>query len=165
VTEQDQRIAGYAHKEGKSSVLVVNKWDLIEKDEHTMHKFDQKIREDLKFMAYAPILYVSALTKKRVFNLVELAEFVAEQHNRKVATSELNKLLTEALMLNPPPGGGKQSVKLFYITQVRTAPPTFVVFANDPSKVHFSYLRFLENHFRSNLGFEGTPVRFLVRER
>lgn len=165
VTDQDKRIAGYVHEEGRANIIVVNKWDLIAKDEHTMNQFDKDIREDLKFLSYAPILYVSALTKKRVFKVLELVDFVAEQHNRQVATSELNRLLNEAVLLNPPPGAGKQGLKLFYMTQYKTAPPSFVVFVNDVEKMHFSYRRYLENHLRQNLGLEGTPIRITVRNR
>lgn len=165
VNEQDQRIAGYVHEQGKANILVVNKWDLVEKDQHTMNKFDKDIREELKFMAYSPILYVSALTKKRIYKILELADFVAEQHNRRISTSELNQVINEAMLLNPLPGGGGKRVKILYATQVRTAPPTFVFFANKPEMVHFSYLRYLENTLRSNFGFEGTPIHMLLRKR
>jgi len=165
VNEQDQRIAGYVHEQGKANILVVNKWDLVEKDQHTMNKFDKDIREELKFMAYSPILYVSAMTKKRIYKILELADFVAEQHNRRISTSELNQVINEAMLLNPLPGGGGKKVKILYSTQVRTAPPTFVFFANKPEMVHFSYLRYLENTLRSNFGFEGTPIHMLLRKR
>lgn len=165
VNEQDQRIAGYVHEQGKANILVVNKWDLVEKDQHTMNKFDKDIREDLKFMSYSPILYVSAVTKKRIYKILELADFVAEQHSRRISTSELNQVVNEAMLLNPLPGGGGKKVKIFYSTQVRTAPPTFVFFANNPDMVHFSYLRYLENTLRSNFGFEGTPIHLLLRKR
>ncbi len=165
VSEQDQRIAGYAHEAGKANIIVVNKWDLVEKDGRTMNKFDKDIREDLKFLAYAPIMYVSALTKKRIFKVLELVDFVAEQHNRRINTAELNRVVNEAMMLNPLPGGGGKKVKIYYATQVRTAPPTFVFFANQPDNVHFSYLRYLENVLRQNFGFEGSPIRLLVRQK
>ena len=165
VSEQDQRIAGYAHEAGKANIIVVNKWDLVEKDGHTMNKFDKDIREDLKFLAYAPIMYVSALTKKRIFKVLELVDFVVEQHNRRINTAELNRVVNEAMMLNPLPGGGGKKIKIYYATQVRTAPPTFVFFANQPDNVHFSYLRYLENALRQNFGFEGSPIRLLVRQK
>ncbi|MDD3898637.1 MAG: ribosome biogenesis GTPase Der [Syntrophomonadaceae bacterium] len=165
VNEQDQRIAGYVHEAGRANILVVNKWDLVEKDEHTINKFDKDIREDLKFLAYAPIMYVSALTKKRIFKLLELVDFVAEQHNRRINTAELNRVVNEATMLNPLPGGGGKKIKIYYATQVRTAPPTFVFFANQPDMVHFSYLRYLENVLRQNFGFEGSPIHLLVRQK
>ncbi|MGE5391480.1 MAG: ribosome biogenesis GTPase Der [Deltaproteobacteria bacterium] len=165
VIEQDQRIAGYVAEQAKAHIIVVNKWDLVEKDEHTMHKFDKKIREDLKFLSYAPIMYVSALTKKRIFKVLEIVDFVAEQHNRRITTAELNRVINEAMMLNPLPGGGNKKVKIYYTTQVRTAPPTFVLFSNHPNLVHFSYLRYLENVMRKNFGFEGTPIKLLVRQK
>ncbi|MGS0764901.1 ribosome biogenesis GTPase Der [Syntrophomonas curvata] len=165
VIEQDQRIAGYVHEAGKANIIVVNKWDLVEKDGHTMNKFDKDIRQDLKFLAYAPLMYVSALTKRRIFKLLELVDFVAEQHSRRINTAELNRVVNEAMMLNPLPGGGGKKVKIYYTTQVRTAPPTFVFFANQPDSVHFTYLRYLENVLRQNFGFEGSPIRLLVRQK
>jgi GTP-binding protein len=165
VNEQDQRIAGFVHEQGKANILVVNKWDLVPKDEHTMNKFDKEIREELKFMAYSPILYVSALTRQRIFKILELADFVAEQHCRRITTSELNQVLNEAMLLNPLPGGGGRKIKILYSTQVSTAPPTFVLFANKPEMVHFSYLRYLENSLRTNFGFEGTPIKLILRKR
>lgn len=164
VTEQDQKIAGYVHEQGKPNIIVVNKWDLVEKDGSTMNKFDEDIREDLKFLAYSPILYVSALTKKRIFKIIDLVDFVVEQHHRRISTSELNRVINEATMLNPLPGGGGKKVKILYTTQVKTAPPTFVFFSNRPDEIHFSYLRYLENVMRQNFGFEGSPIRLLVRE-
>ncbi len=165
VTEQDQRIAGYIHEQGKANIIVVNKWDLIAKDTRTMNEFDRDIREELKFMAYSPILYVSALTRQRIFKIIELVDFVADQHHRRITTGELNQVINEAMMLNPLPGGGKKRAKIFYCTQVKTAPPTFVLFANDPDMIHFSYIRYLENVLRKNFGFEGSPVRIIVRQR
>ncbi|MEQ8201543.1 MAG: ribosome biogenesis GTPase Der [Syntrophomonadaceae bacterium] len=165
VLEQDKKIAGYVHEQGKASVIVINKWDLIEKDGQTMNKFDKDIREELKFLAYCPILYVSALTRKRIFKILELVDFVADQHNRRVQTSELNQVVNEAMLLNPLPGGGGKKIKIYYAAQVQTGPPTFVFFANYPEKVHFSYLRYLDNTLRKNFGFEGTPIRLIVRKR
>lgn len=165
VTDQDQRIAGYIHEQGKANIIAVNKWDLIAKDTYTMNAFDKDIREELKFMQYTPILYISALTKQRIFKIIELVDFVADQHHRRISTSDLNQVLNEAMMLNPPPGGGKKRAKIYYCTQVRTAPPTFVLFANDPDMIHFSYIRYLENVFRKNFGFEGSPVRIIIRQR
>lgn len=165
VIEQDKRIAGYVHEQGKASVIIVNKWDLIEKDGQTMNKFDKDIREELKFLAYCPILYVSALTKKRIFKILELVDFVSDQHNRRIQTSDLNQVVNEAMLLNPLPGGGGKKIKIYYTTQVQTAPPTFVFFANYPEKVHFSYLRYLDNVLRKNFGFEGTPIKLIVRKR
>lgn len=165
VIEQDKKIAGYVHEQGKASVIIVNKWDLIEKDGQTMNKFDKDIREELKFLAYCPILYVSALTRKRIFKIVELVDFVSDQHNRRIQTSELNQVINEAMLLNPLPGGGGKKIKIYYAAQVQTAPPTFVFFANYPEKVHFSYLRYLDNVLRKNFGFEGTPIKLIVRKR
>ncbi|HZJ83910.1 MAG TPA: ribosome biogenesis GTPase Der [Syntrophomonadaceae bacterium] len=164
VTEQDQRIAGYVHEQAKANVIVVNKWDLIEKDGKTMHKFNEDIREELKFLAYSPIIYVSALTKRRIFRILELVDLVVEEHYKRISTSELNRVVKEATMLNPLPGGGSKSIRILYATQVRTAPPTFVFFSNQPEAVHFSYLRYLENVLRQNFGFEGTPIRLYLRE-
>ena len=165
ITEQDKRIAGYIHEQGKANVIVVNKWDVVEKDGHTMPQFDRAIRQELMFLAYSPILYISALTKKRIYKVLEMVDFVTEQHYRRVSTSELNKVINEAMMLNPLPGGGKKRIRIYYSTQVRTAPPTFVLFSNEPEGVHFSYLRYLENVLRENFGFEGTPINLLVRKR
>ncbi|MDD4802355.1 MAG: ribosome biogenesis GTPase Der [Syntrophomonas sp.] len=165
VNEQDQRIAGYVHEQGKANVIVVNKWDLIEKDGRTMNSFDKDIREELKFLAYSPILYVSARTRKRIFKILELVDFVAGQHNRRVKTSELNQIINDAMLLNPLPGGGGKRIKIYYATQATTAPPTFVFFANHPDKIHFSYIRYLENVLRKNFGFEGTPMKLLLRKR
>jgi len=165
VTEQDQRIAGFVHEQGRASVIVVNKWDLVKKDAHTMTAYDKDIREDLKFMAYAPILYVSALTGQRVRKILELVDFVAEQHYTKVQTAELNRVVNEALLLNPPPGAGRKKLKIYYTTQVKTGPPTFVLFVNDVELMHFSYLRYLENTLRQAFGFEGSPIRLVPRQR
>lgn len=165
ITEQDQRIAGFVHEQGRASVIVVNKWDLVTKDGKSMTAFDKDVRQELKFLAYVPILYVSALTGKRVPKILELVDFVAEQHYRKVQTSELNRLINEALLLNPPAGAGKKKLKVYYATQVKTGPPTFVLFVNDAELMHFSYLRYLENTFRQAFGFEGSPIRFVLRRR
>ncbi|MBO8159560.1 ribosome biogenesis GTPase Der [Thermosyntropha sp.] len=164
VTEQDKRIAGYVHEQAKANIVVVNKWDLVVKDEHTMNQYDKSIRDEIKFLSYSPILYVSALTRQRIFKILEIVDFVAEQHHRRITTAELNRVINEAVMLNPLPGGGGKKVKIFYTTQVRTAPPTFVFFSNHPELIHFSYLRYLENILRQNFGFEGTPIRLLTRQ-
>lgn len=165
VIEQDKRVAGYVHEASKANILVVNKWDLVEKDGHTMARFDEDIRRDLKFLAYSPLMYVSALTKRRIFKVLDLVDFVADQHNRRITTSDLNKVINEAIMLNPLPGAGAKKPKIFYSTQVSTAPPSFVMFCNHPELVHFSYLRYIENVLRKNYGFEGTPIRLFVREK
>jgi len=165
VIEQDKRIAGYVHEQGRANIIVVNKWDLIDKDSNTMNKFDKEIRQNLKFLSYSPIMYISALTKQRIYKVLELVDFVAEQNNRRIKTSELNQVINEAIMLNPLPGGGGKKVKILYSTQVRTSPPTFVLFSNHAEMVHFSYLRYLENVLRQNFGFEGTPIRLIIRQK
>lgn len=164
VLEQDKKVAGYVHEQGKANIIVVNKWDLIEKNQHTMNQFDKKVREELKFLAYSPVMYVSAATRQRIFKLLDLVDFVDEQHHRRILTAELNTIVNEAQMLNPLPGGGGKKVRIRYATQVKTAPPTFVFFANHPELVHFSYLRYLENTLRKNFGFEGSPIHLLVRQ-
>lgn len=165
VTEQDTKIAGYAHEEGKSIIIVVNKWDLIEKDGKTMSKFDQAIRNDLSFLHYAPIIYISALTGQRVVKILELVDFVVEQGNRRIATNILNRLIDEITALNPPPTDKGKQLKILYSTQVSIKPPTFVLFVNDAKLMHFSYKRHIENQFRKAFGFEGNPLRFIIRQR
>lgn len=165
VIEQDKKIAGYVHEQAKANIIVVNKWDLIDKDEYTMNRFDREIRQEMKFLSYSPILYISALTKKRIFKVLEIVDLVSDQHNRRISTAQLNQVIDEAIMLNPLPGGGGKKVKIFYGTQVRTSPPTIILFSNYPEMIHFSYLRYLENELRKNFGFEGTPVRLIVRKK
>jgi len=165
VTEQDKKIAGYAHEAGKASVIVVNKWDLIEKDGKTMNKYTETIREELGFMQYAPVIYVSALTKQRVTKVLDLVDYVSEQNNMRIATSTLNNLIREATQQTPPPSDKGRRLKILYVTQVKVKPPTFVIFVNDPELMHFSYLRYLENQLRSSFGFEGTPIHLITRKR
>lgn len=165
VTEQDKKIAGYAHEAGRGIVIVVNKWDLVEKDDKTMLRFTEDIREELGFMQYSPAIFVSALTKKRIPKILELVNYVAEQHAMRISTSTLNELIQEAVRLNPPPTDKGKKLKILYATQASVKPPTFIVFVNDPEIMHFSYLRYLENQLRSSFGFEGTPIRIIVRRR
>lgn len=165
VTEQDKRIVGYAHEKGKAIILVVNKWDLIEKDNKTMNKFEKKIREELSFLSYAPTLYISALTKQRVPKVLEMVDFVAEQASRRIPTADLNNLIREATQATPPPGDKHKKLKIFYATQGGVKPPTFILFVNEPELMHFSYERYLENQLRENYGFEGTPIRIFPRKR
>lgn len=165
IIEQDKKVAGYVHEQRKANIIVMNKWDLIEKDGHTMNKFNEDIRREFKFLSYSPTIFISALTKQRIFKTLELVDFVAEQHYRRIQTSDLNQVISEAIMLNPLPGGGRKKGKIYYATQVSTAPPTFVLFVNDTKLVHFSYLRYLENVLRKNFGFEGTPINLLVRPK
>jgi GTP-binding protein len=163
VTEQDKKIAGYAHEAGKASVIIVNKWDLIEKDSKTSLRFTENIRSELGFMQYAPILYTSALTNQRVHRVTELIKFVADQHAMRVSTSVLNQVIEDAVAINPPPSHGGKRLKIYFATQPDVKPPTFIFFVNDPEIMHFSYLRFLENRLRESFGFEGTPLKLVVR--
>ncbi len=165
VTEQDTKIAGYAHEAGKGIVLIVNKWDLIEKDEKTMNKFERDVREGLGYMAYAPVLFISAKTRQRVGKVLELVDFVAEQNAMRVSTGTLNSLVREWVSLTPPPTDKGRRLKILFVTQAGVKPPTFVFFVNDPELMHFSYQRHLENQLRQNFGFEGSPIRMIVRQR
>ncbi len=165
VTEQDTKVAGMAHEAGRASVILVNKWDLVEKDGRTMDKMRQDIRRDLAFMSYAPILFVSALTGQRVERIFELANYVNDQANMRITTGLLNNVLADAQARVQPPSDKGRRLKIFYMTQVGVKPPTFVIFCNDAELFHFSYQRYLENQIRSTFGLEGTPVRLVIRER
>lgn len=165
VTEQDKKIAGYAHEAGKASVIVVNKWDLLDKDGKTSLRFTETIREELGFMQYSPVLFTSALTKQRVHRVTELIKYVADQHTMRVATSVLNQVIEDATAINPPPSERGRRLKIYFATQPDVKPPTFIIFVNDPEIMHFSYLRFLENKLREAFGFEGTPLKLVVRGR
>jgi GTP-binding protein len=165
VTEQDKRIAGYVHEKGKASVLVVNKWDLVEKDEHTGSRYRELIQQELAFMDYAPVALVSARTKKRVHHLLGLVEDVWEEYNHRISTGSLNSLLRELQLRNPPPTRKGKKLTILYATQGGVRPPTFVLFVNAPEIMHFSYLRYLENQLRQAYGFKGTPVRLVLRKR
>ncbi|WP_425061097.1 GTPase Der [Sporomusa carbonis] len=165
VTEQDKKIAGYAHEAGKASIIVVNKWDLIEKDSKTSLRFTEAIRNELGFMQYSPVLFTSALTKQRVHRVTELIKYVADQHAMRVATSVLNQVIEDAVAINPPPSDRGRRLKIYFATQPDVKPPTFIFFVNNPEIMHFSYLRFLENKLREAFGFEGTPLKLVVRGR
>lgn len=165
ISEQDSKIAGYAHEKGKASIIAVNKWDLIEKDTNTMKQFQEKVQLELGFMLYAPQIYISALTGQRVGKLFELIQYVHQQNSMRIKTGMLNDVLAEATMKVQPPSDKGKRLKIYYMTQASTCPPTFVVFVNNKELMHFSYLRYLENQIRSVFGLEGTPVRFIVRER
>ena len=165
VTEQDTKSAGFAHDRGKASVIVVNKWDVVEKDDKTMNRIREKVVEDLKYMSYAPVVFISAKTGQRVEKLYELINYVHEQHGRRVSTGVLNDVLADATMKVQPPTDKGKRLKIFYITQPSTNPPTFVAFCNDAELFHFSYQRYLENQIRQTFGLEGTPIRFIVREK
>ena len=163
--EQDKKIAGYADEAGRGLILVINKWDLVEKDQNTMHRMEKQLRQELGFLAYAPILFISALTKQRIGKLPELVSFVAEQQSHRVTTSVLNDVIIRAMELNPPPTDKGKRLKIYYSTQAGIRPPHFIFFLNDPELMHFSYLRYLENQIRKNFGFEGTPIRLTVRKK
>lgn len=163
VTEQDKKIAGYAHEVGKGIVIVVNKWDAYEKDENSTLRYTETLRKELIFMQYAPVVYVSALTKQRIHRLPEVINYVAEQNAMRVATSVLNQVIADAVAINPPPTEKGQRLKILYATQVKIKPPTFVIFVNEPEIMHFSYQRYLENKLREAFGFEGTPLSMIIR--
>ncbi|MFZ5354745.1 MAG: ribosome biogenesis GTPase Der [Bacillota bacterium] len=165
VTEQDTKIAGYVHDQGKASIIIVNKWDLIEKDDKTMEKFKKEVRAKLPFIAYAPILFISALTGQRVHKILELVKYVSNQSAMRISTGMINDIINEAVLMNQPAVSGGRRLKLLYTTQVSVKPPTFAIFVNDPNLMHFSYERYLENQIRKSFGFEGTPIRFLLRQR
>lgn len=165
IIEQDKHIAGYAHEAGKAAIFVVNKWDVVEKDDKTMHQFTQKIRDHFLFMTYAPVLYVSARTTQRVQKLLPMVNQVAEQHTMRVQTHVLNDVVSDAVMFNPPPTDKGKRLRINYATQVSVKPPTFVFFVNEPDMMHFSYERYLENKIRGAFGFEGTPIRLFTRRK
>ncbi|AGL01940.1 ribosome-associated GTPase EngA [Desulfoscipio gibsoniae DSM 7213] len=165
LTDQDKRIAGYAHEKGRASILVVNKWDLVEKDDRTANRYIENLRDGLGFMQYAPVLFVSALTHQRVHRVLELVDYVSEQQNMRIATADLNQLLREAMLHNAPPQDRGRHLKIFYATQAGVKPPTFILFVNEPELMHFSYLRYIENQLRSAYGFEGTPIKLVMRKR
>lgn len=165
VTEQDKRIAGYAHDAGKATVLIFNKWDLVEKDSRTMQEMTKGVYEELKFLTYAPILFTSAMTGQRVADIFEKVDMVAEEQTKRISTGLLNEVVEEAVAVFAPPTDKGRKLKIFFATQVGVKPPTIVFFVNDPELMHFSYLRYLENNLREAFGFDGTPLRLLTRER
>ena len=163
ITEQDEKIAGIAHEAGKASIIVVNKWDSIEKDNSTVNRFNEKIRTALAYMPYAPIVYVSALTGQRINTLFDHIKYVHNQANTRISTGLLNDVLSEATMKVQPPSDKGKRLKIYYMTQVSVAPPTFVIFCNDAELFHFSYQRYLENCLRQTFGFNGTPIKLVIR--
>ena len=165
IIEQDKHVAGYAHEAGKAVILVVNKWDLIEKDSKTMKKMESQIREQFKYLDYAPIIFVSAKDKKRVHLLLPMIQEVYANSQKRVATSVLNDVLIDAQTMNPTTTFNGGRLKIYYANQVSVCPPTFVLFTNDPQYLHFSYKRYLENRLRDAFGFEGTPIHILCRKR
>lgn len=165
IIEQDKHIAGYAHEAGKAAIFVVNKWDIVEKDDKTMQQFTQKIRDHFLFMSYAPIIFVSARTKQRLHRLLPIVVEVSEQHAMRVQTHLLNDVVSDAVAVNPPPTDKGRRLRINYATQVSVKPPTILVFVNDPELMHFSYERYLENRIRSAFSFEGTPIRIFTRKK
>lgn len=165
VTEQDTKIAGLVHEEGKGSILVMNKWDEIEKSTNTMNKYRQRLMNDLSYMTYAPSIFISAKTGQRVSRILELVNFVYSQYTFRISTGVLNDCLADAIAVNEPPSNKGRRLKILYATQVSVKPPTFVLFVNDPKLMHYSYKRYLENYFRKTFGLEGTPLHIIVREK
>lgn len=166
ITEQDKKIAGYAHESGKGVVIIVNKWDIYpNKDDKSTLRFTDELRDQIGFLQYAPVLYTSALTTQRVQRITELVKYVAEQQSMRIKTSVLNELVRDAVSINPPPAHKGRQLKILFMTQTDIQPPKFIVFVNDPELMHFSYMRFLENKLRESFGFEGTPIRLIVRGR
>ena len=165
ITEQDAKIAGIAHERGKGMIIAVNKWDLVEKDDKTIYKFTNKIREVLAYMSYAELVFISAKTGQRFPKIFDMLDAVIENHAMRVQTGVLNEILTEAVAMKQPPSDKGKRLKLYYMTQVSVKPPTFVVFINDRQLMHFSYTRYIENQIRNTFGFRGTPIHIIARER
>lgn len=165
IREQDKTIVGYAHDEGRAIIIVVNKWDTVKTDQHTMKEFEQNIRHQFQFLDYAPIVFLSAKTKKRLHTVIPMVKLVSENHAKRVPTSILNDVIMDALAINPTPTVKGQRLKVLYTTQVAVQPPAFAVFVNDPELMHFSYKRFLENQIRDAFDFIGTPIKILPKKR
>ncbi|MBO2534737.1 ribosome biogenesis GTPase Der [Rummeliibacillus suwonensis] len=165
IQEQDKKIAGYAHQAGKAVIIVMNKWDAVEKDEKTMNEKTKEIREQFQFLDYAPIVFVSAKTKKRVHAILPIINRVNENHSMRIQSSILNEVILDAVARNPAPTDKGKRLRIYYATQVAIKPPTFVVFVNDPELMHFTYERFLENRIRETFDFEGTPIKIITRAR
>ena len=165
ITEQDAKIAGLAHENGKAAVVAVNKWDAVEKNDKTIYRFQEKVDQVLSFMPYAQKIFISAKTGQRIPKIFEAVDLVAQNHAKRVPTGVLNDVLYEAMAVNQPPSDKGKRLKIFYMTQVSVKPPTFVVFVNSKDLMHYSYTRYIENRIRENFGFQGTPLKFLIRER
>ena len=165
VTEQDTKIAGLIREEGKAVVVVVNKWDALEKETGTLEKYRKQVLEDLKFMDYAPILFLSALTGQRVHTVLENVDMVWAQASKRIPTGVLNDVLADATAALQPPSSGSRRLRIYYLTQQSVCPPTFILFVNDEELMHFAYERYLENYFRKTFDFTGTPIRFILREK
>ncbi len=165
ITDQDTKIAGIAHERGKAAIIAVNKWDSVEKDDKTMNKFLKDIANELAYMPYAPRVFISAKTGQRVTKLIDTIKVVNENHNIRISTGVLNDVLIEAMAMQQPPSDKGKQLRIYYMTQVSTKPPTFVIFVNSRELMHFSYRRYLENQLRDAFGFSGTPIHFIVREK
>lgn len=165
ILEQDKHVAGYAHESGKGVIIVYNKWDTVEKDEQTMNRITKEIRSEFVYLAYAPIVFVSALTKQRVHSLLPLIEEVANYNSLRIQTNVLNEVILDAQLMTPPPTHNGKRLKIYYASQVAANPPTIVLFVNDPELLHFSYKRFIENKLREVFEFKGTPIHIMARER
>ncbi len=165
VTEQDAKIAGIAHERGKGIIIMVNKWDAVEKDDKTIYRQTEKIRQILSFLSYAEIMFISAKTGQRVQNVYEMIDMVIENNSMRIATGVLNEIVAEAVAMQQPPTDKGKRLRIYYVTQVSVKPPTFVIFVNDKELAHFSYVRYLENRIRDAFGFRGTSLKFIVRER
>ncbi|MFQ9115738.1 ribosome biogenesis GTPase Der [uncultured Eubacterium sp.] len=165
VTEQDAKIAGIAHENGKGIIIAVNKWDAIEKNDKTIYEYTNKVRQILSFMPYAEIMFISAKTGQRLPKMFDMIDMVIENHSMRIETGVLNQIMAEAVAMQQPPSDKGKRLKLYYITQVAVKPPTFVIFVNDKELMHFSYTRYIENRIREAFGFRGTPLRFIIRER
>ena len=165
VTEQDTKIAGYVHEQGKASVFAVNKWDLIEKETNTMRDFKNRLLEGFNFMMYADSIFISAKTGQRVEDLFEMINHAAEENNKRVSTGMLNDVINEAIAMVQPPSDKGKRLKIYYCTQASVKPPTFILFVNNAELAHYSYVRYLENKIRAAFGFKGTPLKFIIREK
>ncbi|MCL2838731.1 MAG: ribosome biogenesis GTPase Der [Oscillospiraceae bacterium] len=165
VTEQDTKVAGYAHEQGKACIIVVNKWDLIEKDNDTFGEYKNRVREGLGYMLYAPVVFISALTGQRVESLFSIINSVVAENSKRISTGILNDCISDAVAMVQPPSDKGKRLKIYYATQASAKPPTFVLFVNKSQLAHYSYIRYLENRLRDTFGFEGTPIRFSIRER
>lgn len=165
VTEQDTKIAGYAHEQGKASIIVVNKWDAVSKETGTLEKYRKEVVEKLEFMSYAPVLFISAKTGQRVERLYELIDYVNEQSTFRIQTGVLNDVLNDAVAMVQPPSDKGRRLRVYYMTQTGVRPPSFVLFVNDADLMHYSYERYIKNTLRTNFGYEGTPIRFTIREK
>ncbi len=165
ITEQDTKIAGYAHDNGKASIIAVNKWDLIEKETNTMNNFKNSIKDGFNFMMYAPSVFISAKTGQRVDSLFDMIDSVLAENEKRISTGLLNDVINEAIAMVQPPSDKGKRLKIYYATQASTKPPTFVIFVNNAELAHYSYIRYLENQLRAKFGFEGTPIKFIIREK